>query len=407
MSPSLVYLETPFQGRATGLDPGQRFPFVAPPSGGSATYSFKTFLPISLSPAFKESNTLPYAIDFHVTIQRQLGQSTILSAGYVGTVGRHLLSQREFNPGSAQKCLQIAQVYASAGRASSGCGPSGEDTIYLINGQRFNGTRPFSVTSGRYLSSGELDFGDNAYSETLGTSSYNSLQVSVDKRVGRLRFLAAYTWSKSLDNASGYTEAVNPFTPGLGRSLSVFDIAHNFVVSYFYSLPFDVLPFAKSNIAQRALQGWQIAGITRLTTGLPVTLQETDDRSLCGCDGQSLHSLDLPNYNGEGIRKFNPRASPSNQYFDAMVFSAMTLGVPGNANRRFFHGPGTDNTDLGIAKTTRITESTSFELRAEFFNLFNHAQFLNPVGNFIGSNFGRVTAARDPRIGQLSAKFVF
>jgi hypothetical protein len=407
VSPSLVYLETPFQGRATGLDPGQRFPFVAPPSGGSATYSFKTFLPISQSPVFKESNTLPYAIDFHLTIQRQLGQSTILSAGYVGTVGRHLLSQREFNPGSARKCLQIAQIYASAGRASSGCGPSGEDTIYLINGQRFNGTRPFSVTSGRYLSSGELDFGDNAYSETLGASSYNSLQVSADKRVGRLRFLAAYTWSKSLDNASGYTEAVNPFTPGLGRSLSVFDIAHNFVVSYFYSLPLDDWHFARSNIGQKALKGWQIAGITRLTTGLPVTLQETDDRSLCGCDGQSLHSLDLPNYSGAGIRRFNPRASASNQYFDASVFSAMALGAPGNANRRFFHGPGIDNTDLGIDKTTRITEGTSFELRAEFFNLFNHAQFLNPVGNFIGSNFGRVTAARDPRIGQLSAKFAF
>jgi hypothetical protein len=407
VSPSLIYLDTPFQGRATGLDPGQRFPFVAPPSSGSATYSFKSFLPIALSPAFKESNTLPYAIDFNMTIQRQLGQSTILSMGYVGTVGRHLLSLREFNPGSPQKCLQIAQIYANARRASSGCGPSGEDSIYMINGQTFNGTRPFSVTSGRYLSSGELDFGDNSYSESLGSSSYNSLQVSLDKQVGRIRFLAAYTWSKSLDNASGYTEAVNPFTPGLVRSLSVFDMTHNFVVSYFYDLPFDDWHSARFIFVHAALKGWQLGGITRLTTGLPVTLQETDDRSLCGCDGQSVRSLDLPNYSGGGIRRFNPRSSDSNQYFDTSVFSAMTLGVPGNANRRFFHGPGMDNTDLGIAKTTRITESTSFELRAEFFNLFNHAQFLNPVGNFIGSNFGRVTAARDPRIGQLSAKFVF
>jgi hypothetical protein len=407
VSPSLVYLDTPFQARARGLDPGQRFPFVAPPSGGSATYSFKPFLHISLSPAVKGTNTLPYAIDFNTTIQRQLGRSTILSAGYVGTVGRHLLSMRDFNPGSAQKCLQIAQIYAGAGRASSGCGPSGEDSIYLINGQRFNGTRPYSVTSGRYLSSGELDFADNPYSETLGTSSYNSLQVSADKRAGRLRFLAAYTWSKSLDNASGYTEAVNPFNPGIGRSLSVYDIAHNFVVSYFYSFPFEDWHFARFSFAHKALSGWQLSGITRVTTGLPVTLQETDDRSLCGCDGQGLLSLDLPNYNGAGIRKFNPRTAPAKQYFDASVFSAMSLGVPGDANRRFFHGPGIDNTDLGIEKTTRIKEGTSFALRAEFFNLFNHAQFLNPVGNFIGSNFGQVTAARDPRIGQLSAKFVF
>ncbi len=407
VSPSLVYLEWPFKARASGLDPGQRFPFVPPPFGGSATYSFKPFLPISLSSAFKETNTLPYAIHFNLTLQRQLGQSTILSAGYVGTVGRHLLSLRDFNPGNAQTCLQIAQIYAAAGRASSGCGPSGEDSIYLINGQRFNGTRPYSVTSGRYLSSGELDFADNPYSETAGMSSYNSLQVSVDKRVGWLRFLAAYTWSKSLDNASGYTEAVNPFAPGQGRSLSVYDMPQNFVVSYFYDLPLDYRHFARFRFAHQALTGWQLAGITRFTSGLPVTLQETDDRSLCGCDEQGLHSLDLPNYNGAGIRRFNPRASNSNQYFDVSVFSAMALGVPGNANRRFFHGPGIANTDLGLEKATRITDGTSLNFRAEFFNLFNYPQFMNPVGNFIGSNFGQVTAARDPRIGQLSAKFVF
>jgi len=85
----------------------------------------------------------------------------------------------------------------------------------------------------------------------------------------------------------------------------------------------------------------------------------------------------------------------------------MDLGVPGNANRRFFHGPGIDNTDLGLQKNTRITEGTSVEVRGEFFNIFNHAQFLNPVGNYISSNFGQVTAARDPRIGQVSVKFIF
>ncbi len=407
VSPSLVYTDLPFKGRSSGVDPGQRFPFVAPPLSGSPTYSFKAFLPIAYSPAFKNTNVLPYAIDFNMTIQRQLGKSTILTVGYVGTVGRHLFDILEFNGGNPQKCLQIAAIYAAAGQASSGCGPSGEDTIYSINGQTFNGTRPYSVTSGRYLSSGELDFSDNPYSATIGTASYNSLQMSVDKRVGPQRFLAAYTWSKSLDNASGFTESVNFYNPGLSRGLSVFDVTDNFVVSYFYSLPFAHWLSSNSGFAYRALSGWQFNGITRLTTGLPVTLQETDDRSLCGCDGQGLHSLDLPNYNGAGIHRFNPRSSDGNQYFDASVFSQMDLGVPGNANRRFFHGPGIDNTDLGLQKNTRITEGTSVEVRGEFFNIFNHAQFLNPVGNYIASNFGQVTAARDPRIGQVSVKFIF
>jgi hypothetical protein len=407
VSPSLVYMDLPFKGRSSGVDPGQRFPFVAPPLSGSQTYSFKPFLPIAYSPAFKNTNVLPYAIDFNMTVQRQLGESTILSLGYVGTVGRRLFDILEFNAGNPQKCLQIAQLFTDAGQSAGGCGPSGEDSIYNVNGQTFNGTRPYSCTSCRYLSSGELDFGDNPYSTTIGSSSYNSLQVSVDKRVGPLRFLGAYTWSKSLDNASGFTESVNPYNPGLSRGLSVFDITNNFVVSYFYSLPFDHWLSSRSGVAYRALTGWQINGITRLTTGFPVTLQETDDRSLCGCDGQGLHSLDLPNYNGGGIHRFNPRKTASNQYIDISVFSQMDLGVPGNANRRFFHGPGIDNTDMGLQKNTPVTERTSFQFRAEFFNIFNHAQFYNPVGNFIASNFGQITSARDPRIGQVSFKFLF
>jgi hypothetical protein len=117
--------------------------------------------------------------------------------------------------------------------------------------------------------------------------------------------------------------------------------------------------------------------------------------------------MDLPNYNGQPISISNPRSSADHQYFDTAVFSQMTLGVPGDADRRFFHGPGINNWDLGLHKYTQITEGTSLEFRAEFFNVFNHAQFLNPVGNFIAQNFGDVAAARDPRIGQLALKFLF
>jgi hypothetical protein len=82
-------------------------------------------------------------------------------------------------------------------------------------------------------------------------------------------------------------------------------------------------------------------------------------------------------------------------------------GSFGTANRRFFHGPGFNNTDLGITKIIPVREAMSFQIRAEFFNIFNHAQFMNPNGDISGSNFGQVTSARDPRIGQLSAKFIW
>jgi hypothetical protein len=79
----------------------------------------------------------------------------------------------------------------------------------------------------------------------------------------------------------------------------------------------------------------------------------------------------------------------------------------GTANRRFFHGPGFNNTDFGITKIVPITEAMSLQFRGEFFNIFNHAQFMNPSGDISSSTFGNITNARDPRIGQLSAKFVW
>jgi hypothetical protein len=83
------------------------------------------------------------------------------------------------------------------------------------------------------------------------------------------------------------------------------------------------------------------------------------------------------------------------------------LGVAGNANQRFFHGPGLNNWDVSLHKATRVTERISTEFRAEFFNAFNHAQFMVPVGDIASPLFGQVTAARDPRIGQLALKLNF
>jgi hypothetical protein len=91
----------------------------------------------------------------------------------------------------------------------------------------------------------------------------------------------------------------------------------------------------------------------------------------------------------------------------AGVLTGPDCGSFGTANRRFFHGPGFNNTDLGITKIIPVTETMSFEIRGEFFNIFNHAQFMNPSGDISSSSFGQVTNARDPRIGQVSAKFVW
>jgi hypothetical protein len=84
-----------------------------------------------------------------------------------------------------------------------------------------------------------------------------------------------------------------------------------------------------------------------------------------------------------------------------------TLGVGGDSARRFFYGPGINNFDIALHKMMKVRERIIFEYRAEFFNAFNHAQFLNPSGNIISSTFGDVTSARDPRIIQMALKLAF
>ena len=131
-------------------------------------------------------------------------------------------------------------------------------------------------------------------------------------------------------------------------------------------------------------------------------------------------STDMPNLVGP-VHKYNPRSTPGTYtYFSQSSFQATACALDpsgaligpdcgsfGTANRRFFHGPGINNTDLGLQKLIPVTESKSFEIRGEFFNIFNHAQFANPSGDISSDSFGNITSARAMRIGQLSAKFIW
>ena len=426
--PGATYLEEPYKSRTGPPDPGQRFPFTIPKPG--TTGIWPQFQPITGSPGFETNNVLPYAEHINFTIQRELTHSTILSIGYVGTRGHHLIAQYSFNPGSAARCLQIAAIMAANNPGATPCGPYGEDNIYSLYGGTPTlgvdafGTRPYSITSGRYANQGLLDFGNNTWESTMANSNYNSLQVSLQRQVGNFQFMGAYTYSKSLDNASGYNDSINPFDFRASKGLSNFDMAHNFVFSYGYTVPFEKLAHANRGPLRKILEGWQASGITRFTTGLPVGLSNGGDYSLCNCGG-----IDYPNWTGQPIQFANPRSSSSHTWFveNYATDSAGNrvpstpfwseaghdpnlnpiLGVPGDANRRFFTGPGLNNWDLALHKMTHVTERTSVEFRAEFFNIFNHTQFGGPSGSIRSSHFGQVTGANAPRIGQLALKFYF
>jgi carboxypeptidase family protein len=387
-SPVPPLFKTPFIDRGTGNIEGQRFP-VQPPTSGAV--DFTNFLPIGTSPAFWHENVLPYTEEYQLSVQRQLGSATLLTASYVGTQGHHLLSSLEANLGNAALCQSVSQQSQVLPNTPT-CGPNGENGVYFpVSGGTINGTRsPFGQ-----------NFTSNGYFITIGDSSFNSLQLSVRQHISRLEFLAGYTYSKSLDNASGYGEQINPLDLHQ-RSLSAFDVRHNFVISYDYQLPFDRL-----GGPSRLVKGWRLSGITRFATGLPVTLSESDDRSLLGTRSAGAIGLavDTPNFNPGSLNFTDPRSGQP--YFNTSLFSPENLGQLGNARRRFFSGPGLNNWDIALLKDTMIKEGMNLEFRAESFNAFNHAQFGTPDGNVNSSSFGLITRANSPRIMQLSLKLLF
>jgi hypothetical protein len=391
VSPQPVLFDQPFLTRADGSSQGQRFPFTFPIPGSPAnkTLDYSVYLPLSASPGYSINNRLPYAEDYNFSIQRELSKATVLTLAYVGTQGHRLIAQYAANPGNPALCMQL-----NALGATPACGPNGEQVTYTLpNGSQVFGTRN---ALGPAFGSG------NTFTANIANSNYNSLQVSVERKAADVTFLAAYTYSKAIDNSSGFNDWVNFTNYRLSRSLSSYDLTHNFVVSYDWAIPFDR---AFSGAPKRLTQGWQMVGISRFSTGFPITMrQSAGDYSLIG-----ESSTDTPDLIGpvhiQDPR--NPGPNGPNTYFLPDAFASEQLGYFGTANRRFFHGPGILNTDFALLKDTHITESTSLELRAEFFNIFNHAQFNNPSGNFSSSNFGVVTSARDPRIGQFSMKFLW
>ena len=401
-SPAPPLFATPFVTAANGQNLGQYFPVVLAPLNTSANHpdpnvNWSQFEPITGLPNYLTTNRIPYTEEYMLSLERGLGANTVLGLSYVGTQGHRLLVLREANPGDPSLCLFLSNP-ANLAAGQSPCGPFGEGNSYTTStGQVYNGTR------------GPLgsNFGSNADQTTIGNSNYNALQVTLRHTSKRLNVLAGYTFSKSLDQSSNLGEEINPINPSLSKALSAFDVKHNFVVSYSYQLPLESL-FRATN---RWTTGWEISGITRFSTGLPVTLVNYGDNSLLGAEPNGVNNfgVDEPDYNG-GPLNLNGNPRNGRTYFNTAQFSQNTLGTPGTARRRFFYGPGIDNFDIAVLKSVRVAESKSLQFRIEAFNAFNHAQFFGPQavdGNVDSSTFGTVVSAAPPRLIQLGVKFIF
>lgn len=385
-----MLFEQPFITRSTGASQGNPFPFVIPVPGSAAAkdFDFSPYYPLSSTLGYATDNKLPYAFDYNLTIQRQLSSTLVFSLGYVGTLGHRLIAIQEANPGDPALCLSLMGSGVAPGTQQ--CGPRYEDSTFTRpDGTQVYGTRsPF----GR-------DFSTSFYEGNWANSDFNSLQTSLEKKAGNASFLVAYTFSKAMDNGSYFNDRMNYQDHSLSRALSNFDLTHNFVASYVYNLPFDRY---FNSLPRRFVQGWNISGITRFATGFPVSLNESNDRALRGTSG-----IDMPNVVGPLDISTNVRSSPTHSWFSKSAFVEENLGQFGDANPRFFHGPGINNWNLGLHKDTQLRESMKLQIRIEAFNTFNHAQFSNPSGSFTSGQFGNITSVAGPRIMQVAAKITF
>ncbi len=396
VSPVPPLFATPYIDRGTGNSEGQRFPFIFPPTNVSAknpdtTFNWPAVEPISGAPVFFHKNRLPYSEDYEFSLQRQFGANTVLGVSYVGTQGHDLISFLESNPANQALCLALSQLSAVLPGTAT-CRPFGETGLfYPVSGPPVS-VRPLGP-----------DLATNAYMDEMANSNYNSLQVSLRHTSASSSFLIGYTYSKCLDNASQLEEGINPLNYKATKALCAYDLTHNFVASYSYQLPFGKFSFATGKVGSRLLKGWIISGITTFATGLPVSITEVDDNSLLGATSDNV---DEPNFTpGKILNNTNPRSGAT--YFNTSLFSEEPFGHLGDANRRFFHGPGLNNFDMALEKNITLTESKAVQLRLEGFNAFNHAQFGGPDGNFNSGTFGLVTSAKAPRILQVAMKFMF
>ncbi|MGB6773212.1 MAG: TonB-dependent receptor [Terriglobales bacterium] len=401
-------LEAPYTVRSIGglVSGWPRFPFTFPPTNVSpknpdTTFDWAGVEPISYGFSFDHNNKLPYSEHYELSLQREVGKNLVVSVSYVGNQGHRLVTSIEANPANPALCLYLSNpANLDPATTAPPCGQFGETpptgTVWVtlpgsspFAGQTFTSTRPLGP-----------EFDTNPYESTVANSRYNSLQVSVTRSTSSLSFLAGYTYSKCMDNASGLQDSTYPFDPHLSIGLCNFDLTHDFVFSYTWLLPFD--KFLGSG-SKKWLGGWSLSGITTFATGLPVSLSENDDNALIGANAAPV---DVPNFSGGKVLvDTNPRHL--NPYFNPALFSVEQLGQFGDSRRRFFHGPGLNNFDMALSKSTKFTESKELQMRLEAFNAFNHAQFNGPNGLINSNNFGFVNSARPARILQAGAKFIF
>ena len=344
-------------------------------------------IPSVVAPGIDPNFTTAYVNQWSFGIQRELASNLILDISYLGSQGHKLPIPWNIN-----------QALPGPGSVAS--------------------RRPFpgygNITGG-YISS-------------IGNSNFNSLSVRAERRMTKgLSFISSYAWSKSVDDNAGVStgsDASGVFAQDarnlrVERSVSDYDIAHRFVFSTVYDLPF-------GNTQNRTLHaiaaGWQLSGILTLQTGPPFTVFSGRDESNTG-GGATQDRPNLignPNIPNPGPdRWFNTCTLLANGTQrnclpgDTPAWQINAISTFGNAGRNILRSDGLKNIDVGLSRSFRFTERVALQFRSEFFNVTNHPNFVQPNQSAASGSFATVSrAAFQSQTGaqrqiQFAAKVVF
>ena len=369
-----ILTQDPTTNTVSGLSSNP--PFALPIAAASATNSITLENPsaavigTSLGPfAINRNFNDAYSQDWNLTIQRQITSSLGLEAAYLGVKGTHLQLNQNINQ------------------------------PFVTNGI-YGSTRPFPTLP---LTSPVLPAQCTAphpvcklnnfnQVNSVGNSNYNAVWVKADKHFSHgLQFLASYTYSKSLDyNSLSTAESLvlqNAYNPRGDYGPSEYDVRNRFVLSGFYELPF------KGN---RLVSGWQVGAVQQAQTGSPLT------PTLAIGPGAGISLTVRPDL----IGKVQTTGNPSQYFANKAVFvspcvpavAPATLPTchPGTLGRDAITGPGFVDTDFSVTKNTKINERFNLQFRSEFFDLFNHPNFGNPVLTVTSSSFGTIQSTRFP-----------
>lgn len=427
-------------------------PFADPFFAAPPVSSFPTFVPeVDLATlAFDRNMRTPYFQQYNLSAQFAASNDLMVEIAYVGGRGLNLLT----NVGINQARLASPQQ------------PVINEVLNALNlpGAVITTNTPGNAQlrapfQGVVLSSAGAAVPGFGLTRTTAQSTYNSLQIGATRRLSQgLQFLAAYTYAKSIDNGSGGAIGAagidsgailgNQLDSRANRGVSNFDRTHRFVFSYLWDLP-RPRSMMKSPAGRLLFSNWQVAGIITAMSGLPIDITDSNAGSLyLGAN----NGLSRPSWAPAATRSTATSNIPAGYFFNPFAFwrpvvpagqlipsshGTATAGIAciqstvictdfGDVGRNVLRGPHQTNVDFSIIRRFPIRESTNLEFHAEFFNLFNHVNFANPISNFnafassgggIDANtgrlinpgdFGRITAtSNNPRLIQFALKFNF